>query len=118
LSGTFESRRVDRRTLFVGTASLAVGGVLVEAVGAEASASGGERTAAIVVAPASSGAVDVIPLESDRRIRVALDADTLVHAELESGSPILVQGSEESDGSIRAERVVRARFGVRADVDR
>lgn len=116
--GSYDSRGVDRRTLLAGGASFAAGGLFLSIGEANASSREPTRTLAIVAEQISATAVDVIPLQTNRRVRVELAPGAAVFAELAAGNGILAEGEERADGSIAAHRVIRGFFGERSDVTR
>lgn len=121
MEGAFESRPFDRRTLLVGSASVLAGAAFLGTAEAEASSGEAAWTAGIVVAPPSRGSMDVkqLPLETNHLLRVELGSGTIVHADLSDGKTILIEGDAANDsGAIAAQRVIRAVFGSRTEVER
>lgn len=117
MASIVEPGRVDRRTLLVGGASLAVGGMFLRA-GAAAASPGDTWTPALVTGEASQDAVLVTSLDTRRRIQVGLNSGTTVKTDLSPGNQILIEGDDGLDGSIAAQRVIRGVFGERSDVQR
>ena len=117
MASLIESHRVDRRTLLIGGASFAVGGMFLR-TGASAAFPGDTWTSALVTDQASQEAVVVTSLDTSRRVQVALRPGTIVHADLSAGNQVLIEGDDGSDGSIAARRVIRGVFGERSDVER
>ena len=115
---SIDSARVDRRTLIVGGASVAAGAVLLKAPQAQATSVETAWTPALVAGRVTDDAVDVTSLDTHRRVRVGLSPDTIVHADLEVGSQVLIEGDDSADGAVAARRVIRGVFGERSDVRR
>lgn len=118
MASIVESGRVDRRTLLVGGASFAVGGMFLRTSAAAASAGDTTWTPALVTGQASRDAVVVTSLDTHRRVQVGLGPGTIVHTDLSAGNQILIEGDDGLDGSIAARRVIRGVFGERSDVQR
>jgi hypothetical protein len=116
MANTFGMKRIDRRALFVGGASLAAGGALLQAGEAAASADDLGWTLGHVTALIAANAVDVTPLDQDQSVRVDIMPGAPVFADLTPGSGVVAQGEVRTDGSVAATRVVQGVFGVASDV--
>lgn len=121
-------RGVDRRTLILGGAA-AVGVAAVApavAAGAQAGAQGGPvMIAATVVANPAGGALEVVPISTDRRVQVEVSgAEPSGLAAGDTVAVFLPQGSETNvdkvgrHGTVDAEGVSRLVFGQKSDIRR
>jgi len=112
-----DSRRLDRRALLAGGASVAAGALFLGTGRADAASGAAPWIAGIVAAPPAAGAVTMtqLPLGTRRVVRLAPGA--VVRADLAVGETILVDGVA-AGASISANRVIPVVFGSRSDVVR
>lgn len=114
--------RLNRRSLLVAGATIAVAGTGLRIAEANANEAASDWVLAVVKPRGSAFDLNVVlvdhPDQAARETGVDLKPGAAVTADLVAGEAVLIEGGRQPDGSIAADRVIEVVLGKRSDIKR